>query len=194
MGALIETYGYAAVFLGTFFEGETILVLAGLAAFRGYLDLWSVIAAALAGSFLGDQALYYAGRHWGDWMLARVRSWRARIEKALALVHRHQVPFILGFRFIYGVRTVSSLAIGIAGVKPLRFLALNFVAAAIWSIAVGGLGYAFGGAFEAVVGRIKHYEHLAFGLVVAGGFAVWLWHVWLRRRRRNSGDDVSPPP
>ncbi len=193
MAELIATYGYAAVFLGTLFEGETILVLAGLAAYRGYLDIWTVMAAALAGSFLGDQALYYAGRHWGSWMLGRVRSWRRRIDKALALVHRHQVPFILGFRFIYGVRTVSSLAIGIAGVRPLRFLALNFVSAAIWSAAIAGLGYAFGEAFEAVVGRVKHYEHIAFGIVVAGGFVVWLWHVWRRRRGRNGGD-VSPPP
>ncbi len=195
MGELIATYGYAIVFLGTFFEGETILVLAGLAAYRGYLDVWTVMATALAGSFLGDQALYYAGRHWGQWMLGHVRSWRARIDKALALVHRYQVPFILGFRFIYGVRTVSSLAIAIAGVKPLQFLALNFVSAAIWSVVITGLGYAFGEAFEIVVGQVKHYEQLAFGVVVAGGFVVWLWHVWQRRRRRrNGGDEVSPPP
>jgi membrane protein DedA with SNARE-associated domain len=194
MGELIETYGYAAVFLGTFFEGETILVLAGLAAYRGYLDIWTVMGAALAGSFLGDQALYYAGRHWGDWLLGHVPSWRARIDKALRLVHRYQVPFILGFRFIYGVRTVSSLAIGIAGVRPLRFLTLNFVSAAAWSAVIGGLGYAFGEAFEMVVGRLKHYEHLAFGIVIAGGFLVWLWHVWLRRRRRNAKGGVSPPP
>lgn len=193
LAELIETYGYAAVFLGTFFEGETILVLAGLAAYRGYLDVWTVMGAALAGSFLGDQALYYAGRHWGQWMLGHVRSWRARIDKALALVHRHQVPFILGFRFIYGVRTVSALAVAIAGVRPLRFLVLNFVSAAVWAVAITGLGYVFGEAFEIVVGRVKHYEHLAFGIVVAGGFVVWIWHVWQRRRKRG-GNGVSPPP
>ncbi len=194
MGEFIEKYGYAAVFIGTFFEGETILVLAGLAAYRGYLDIWTVIGAALIGSFLGDQTMYFAGRHWGDRLLERVKSWRARIDKALRLVHRYQVPFILGFRFIYGVRTVSSLAIGLARVRPLKFMTLNFVAAAVWAIVVGGLGYLFGEAFEIVVGKLKHYEAAAFGIVAGGGLIVWLWYLWQQRRRRNSQGGVNSPP
>ena len=35
---LIDAYGYLAVFVGAFLEGETILALAGLAAYRGYLQ------------------------------------------------------------------------------------------------------------------------------------------------------------
>ena len=37
--SLIDTYGYLAILVGTFFEGETILVLGGLAAYREYLGL-----------------------------------------------------------------------------------------------------------------------------------------------------------
>ena len=54
----INTYGYAAVFIGCFFEGETILVLGAFAAHRGYLSLAGVCFAAFMGTFLGDQ-LYY---------------------------------------------------------------------------------------------------------------------------------------
>jgi membrane protein DedA with SNARE-associated domain len=45
----ISAYGYYAVEAGTFFEGETVLVLAGFAAHRGYLELPLVIACAFAG-------------------------------------------------------------------------------------------------------------------------------------------------
>ena len=42
--ALISTYGYAAIAIGTFFEGETILVLAGFATHQGYFKLpWVVV-------------------------------------------------------------------------------------------------------------------------------------------------------
>ena len=51
---LIATYGYYAVFLGAFIEGETVLILAGIAAHRGYLDLTTVIGVAFAGGWLGD--------------------------------------------------------------------------------------------------------------------------------------------
>jgi membrane protein DedA with SNARE-associated domain len=41
-----------------FFEGETILILAGLAAHQGYLSLPEVIAAACLGSFCGEQLFF----------------------------------------------------------------------------------------------------------------------------------------
>ena len=37
--ALIASYGYYALFVGTFLEGETVLIAAGFAAHRGILDL-----------------------------------------------------------------------------------------------------------------------------------------------------------
>lgn len=54
LAGLIAAHGYWALALGAFLEGETILVLAGVAAHRGYLDLRLVILVAFAGSLLGD--------------------------------------------------------------------------------------------------------------------------------------------
>jgi membrane protein DedA with SNARE-associated domain len=51
--SLIENYGYLAVFIAAFLEGETILVMAGFAAYQGYLDLEKVILIALFGGLLG---------------------------------------------------------------------------------------------------------------------------------------------
>ena len=64
--ALIEQYGYLAVFVGCFLEGETVLVLGGFAAHLGYLSLPIVIATAAVAGFIGDQALFAIGRRWGD--------------------------------------------------------------------------------------------------------------------------------
>ena len=60
--SLIDTYGYIAIFIGTLLEGETVLVLGGFAAFRGYLSLPYVILTAFIGSMLGDQFFFYLGR------------------------------------------------------------------------------------------------------------------------------------
>ena len=62
LAGLIDSYGYLAVFFGALLEGETILALAGLAAFRGYLDLYKVIALAMFAGFLGDQIYFFLGR------------------------------------------------------------------------------------------------------------------------------------
>ena len=52
---IIETYGYAVILIATFLEGETILILGGFVAHRGYLMLPWVILAAFIGSLCGDQ-------------------------------------------------------------------------------------------------------------------------------------------
>src|SRR5258706_15565841 len=62
LAGLIDSYGYLAVFIGSFLEGETILPLAGLAAYRGYLDLAIVIVLATVAGFLRDQFYFFFGR------------------------------------------------------------------------------------------------------------------------------------
>jgi membrane protein DedA with SNARE-associated domain len=183
MEELISQYGYLAVLVGTFLEGETIVVLGGLAAHQGLLKLEYVILAALVGSFFGDQVLYLCGRQWGPRVLARLPSWRPRCEQALAILQRHQIPFILGFRFLYGLRAVSAFAIGMSGVRPTPFLILNFISAAIWAAAISVLGYAFGHAVKTALGHLHDHMYFAIALIVGGGVLVWLYHVWQRRRR-----------
>lgn len=78
---LIEQFGYPFLFLGTFLEGETILVIAGFLAHRMYLRLPWVIAVAFAGSLLGDQVAFFLGRHKGRGMLDRRPKWRARATR-----------------------------------------------------------------------------------------------------------------
>lgn len=61
METFLQTYGYWAILIGTFLEGETILVLGGLAAHMGYMDLTGVILTAFAGSLCGDQLFFLPG-------------------------------------------------------------------------------------------------------------------------------------
>ena len=56
---LIESYGYIVLVIGTFLEGETILVLGGIAAKLGYLQLYGVVLAAFIGSLAGDQLYFF---------------------------------------------------------------------------------------------------------------------------------------
>jgi membrane protein DedA with SNARE-associated domain len=172
--ALVEQYGYTAVFLGTFLEGETVLVLAGFAAHRGYLDVGWVMAAAFAGSVAGDQLYFFLGRVHGTALLQRHPDWVARVQRGQQLLERHQIWVILGFRFLYGLRTVTPLAIGLSRVSAARFAILNLAGAALWSVGVAGAGYAFGDLMQLLLGDLHHYE-LAILLAIAGaGMLAWL--------------------
>ncbi|MCG6872673.1 MAG: DedA family protein [Gammaproteobacteria bacterium] len=173
---LISTYGYAAIGVGTFLEGETILVLGGFAAHRGYLELPWVIVCAFLGTLLGDQLFFFIGRTKGKAALEKRPHWKSRSEKVFLLLDKHQVWFILGFRFLYGLRTVSPFVIGAGGIAPSRFLLLNILGAFLWAVVIGVLGYLFGHALELFIADIKRYELLILGVLAGTGALLWLFH------------------
>ncbi len=183
MEQLVAQYGYWAVLAGTFFEGETVPVLAGFAAHQGLLRLDLVMLCAFAGSFAGDQVWFWVGRRYGKrWMAKRPGS-AAAAEKVGRLLDRWGDGFILSFRFLYGLRAVSPVAIGLSSVSTWRFGVLNLISAAVWAVVVGAVGYLFGDAIEGVLGELKHWEHRIFaGLGIA--VALFVLHRLVRRRTR----------
>lgn len=182
--SLIENYGYLAILIGTFLEGETIVILAGFAAHLGYLELPWVIASAIAGSFSGDQLYYYIGRHWGPKIIARRLSWQESADKVYVHLRRHQNFLILTFRFYYGLRNVTPFVVGSAQVSRTRYFILNLIGAIVWAIAFACAGFFSGEAIELFLDDIKRYELYALGALVAIAIAIWL--ITLIRHRRHA--------
>jgi membrane protein DedA with SNARE-associated domain len=179
---LISNYGYLAIGIGTFLEGETILVLGGLAAHQGYLELPWVLVSAFLGSFLGDQIYFYIGRIKGRSLLERKPCWKEKSRKVFSLLERYHTTLILGFRFLYGLRTVTPFVIGAGGIAPLRFLLLNLIGALVWATTVGVMGYVFGRAFEIIIGDIRQYELWLFVGLGALGAGIWLCRLFSKDR------------
>lgn len=184
MEYLLTTYGYFAVVVGTFLEGETVLALAGFAAHRGYLSLRYVILSAFLGSLAGDQLYFFLGRRHGSRLLARRPSWQARAAKIHRILERRQALFIIGFRFglLYGFRTLAPFVIGMSRIPTSRFVIFNAVGAIIWSVSVGAAGYLFGHTLELLLGEVKRYELQAFLSLVVAGAGLWLWRLVRNRR------------
>jgi membrane protein DedA with SNARE-associated domain len=176
---LIADYGYWVVLAGTLLEGESVLLLAGFAVHRGLLDMSTVIAIAVVGGFLGDQAFFYAGRHYGERILARFPKYAAPAARAKELLTRYHIPVILGVRFMYGLRAVLPFTIGMSGIPVLRFQVLNLIGAGIWASTGAGLGYLLGDAAEALLGELQHYEAVLFAAIAVVALGYW----WLSRRR-----------
>ena len=180
--SIIENYGYAAIFIGTFLEGETILILAGLAAHQGYLVLTWVILAAFLGSLCGDQLFFYLGRKHSQAVLSRRPAWKKKAEKVNKMIKKYQTPMILSFRFLYGLRTVTPFVIGMSPISVKKFIVLNAVGALAWAAAIGSGGYLFGRALQVYIEKIKHYEVLVFAIIGLLGIFIWTVHFYHRRK------------
>jgi membrane protein DedA with SNARE-associated domain len=189
---LISTYGYAAVGVGTFLEGETILILGGFSAHRGYLELPWVIVCAFFGALLGDQLYFYIGRTKGKDALKKRPQWKTKSEKVFVLLDKHQIWLILGFRFLYGLRTVTPFIIGASNISPSRFLIFNIIGASIWAQVIGISGYLFGRALEILIGDIKRYEFLIFAVLTGIGIVIWLVRFLKKRAAANKSIQSTP--
>jgi len=110
--SLIEKYGYVATFAGSVIEGESLLILSGLAAHRGYLSFPLVVLVGALGGAIGDMAFFLLGRYYGSALLARFPRFAPAADHVHAMIERHPVATILAVRFMYGLRTAGPAIIG----------------------------------------------------------------------------------
>lgn len=174
LATLIETHGYWVLAVGCFLEGETILILAGFAAHRGYLNPAAVIAIASLAGFAGDQFYFWLGRRHG----ARLLAWRpglaAQADRVQRLLARYHEAVIIGMRFAYGLRIAGPVLMGTTSVPAARFAVFNGLGAVLWACLIGGLGWVFGDVAEAVFSEIRRYEGwLLLALALVGGLVWW---------------------
>ena len=115
-------------------------------------------------------------------MLARRPHWQATGDRALRLLHKHPDLWVLGFRFVYGLRSVMPVAIGLSGYPPLRFMLLNAVSALIWAAALAQAAFHLGTVLQTLLDDLARYELwiLAAMALLGGG-------LWLRRRLKRQG-------
>lgn len=179
---LIDSYGYLAVLIGAFLEGETILALAGLAAHRGYMDFRLVVVIAALAGFLGDQFYFFLGRFKGQQILARFPNVEERAQRFDALLARWHAPLIIGIRFMYGFRILGPVMLGMGRVAAWKFVVYNLIGAAIWAPLIAGIGYWFGEAVEAALGNVKRFELWLFVALLTIGLSLFLIHLVRSRR------------
>jgi membrane protein DedA with SNARE-associated domain len=168
------SWAYLIIMAWTFLEGETVVIVAGVLASQGLMDVWLILLFALTGSFCGDQMYFYIGRRYGTPLLERWPTMQGKIDWAFRFLRRYETAFILSFRFIYGIRNVSPFVIGIAGVSRLRFFVLNLIAAILWAGSFSFGGYFLGDAMEKYLGKYQ-YHALGGFVAVAAAFGLYSW-------------------
>lgn len=187
ISSLIHEYGYLAVAVGSFFEGEAILLAGTVAAYHGHLNLLLVFSLAALFSFLGDQPYFFGGRRYGPAILARCPSLVSRKDRIDELLVKHQVLLVLSLRFLYGLRVAGLVALGMSRMSAARFLALDFVGALIWAAAVTAAGLGLGRLLDEVLAALER-DSAQLSLLLALLIGSSLLIIVSRRRRPATQD------
>jgi membrane protein DedA with SNARE-associated domain len=178
--------GYVGLAVGAFLEGEVIVILAGLLAHAGYLSIFWVIVIAILATFAGDQFFFYIGKHKSQRIFSLFPHLAKQVEKSKGMISAHQNKIMATFRFLYGLRIATLIALGASGVPQKKFVLWNVFNSIVWSFLFSLGGYYFGSTFESFFKGFKHFEKRALiSLAVFIGF-MWLLTIvlsYIRERR-----------
>ena len=144
---LIRQHGNAAyIVMFAYAASHSLLfaLFAGYAAHSGALQLGTLILVCWFGSFAGDALRFWIGRRFGTRWLGFFPRLERAVQTAARLADRHYVLMILFHRYPHGIRGVAGFAYGMSRLPWPIFLAINFIAAGVWSCTVVLAGYAFG--------------------------------------------------
>lgn len=179
---LLQKFGYFALFIGTFLEGETILVMAGFFAERGYLEILMVMLVAACGAYVGHVFWFWLGRTQGVRLLDRFPKMKRHFGKGIRIFERYGAPAIFITQWLYGLRVTCAVIIGISQISMIKFLVYEAITCIFWAIVIGGAGYYFGRAVESILGRAAHIEKWGLLILVVVGLTIWLCHRWTEKR------------
>ncbi|AIT09309.1 membrane protein [Candidatus Francisella endociliophora] len=141
---LLIDWGYLAVALAVFIEGEIFLIMVGVAAAAGLFDYPLVIIAATIGAIFHDNSIFILSKFVGQKIIKKKASWSYKAQHSLKLLEKHENIVILSIRFLYGLRTITILIVGLSKVNKLKFVLLDSISSFFWSVIYISLGYLCG--------------------------------------------------
>jgi len=175
---LLREHGYVILFAWSVLEGELGLIMGGLLCHTG--DMWVPIAIFVAGigAFVGDMVAFLSGRYNKAFIHKRLVNQRRKFALAHLLLKRYGWPIIFVQRYMYGMRTIIPLSIGLTRYSAKKFAFINIISAWIWaSVTIIPVWY-FGEEILSVLDWARAHWYLALSLAfIFIGSVFYYFHV-----------------
>jgi len=162
---------YSLIFAYSASHSLLLVLFAGYVSHTGALSFSTLIAVVWFGSFAGDVIRFWIGRRFGSRWLGPFPRLQRTTSIVVRLVDRYYVWLILFHRYPHGIRGVAGFAYGMSRLPWSTFLALNFIAAGLWSCSIVSVGYAFGHVSE----KLMNDASSGLGIVMLIVFLVLSW-------------------
>jgi membrane protein DedA with SNARE-associated domain len=187
----IARYGYIAIFIGTFLEGETTVLLGGIFSKLRYMDLNKVILWAFAGTLAGDWTFFIIGKLFGRKIIQKYEFLRSRIPLANKIIKRYGNYIVFLIRFFVGVRGIILLLLGCTDIKKRKFFLYSTLSSLLWSFLVSLIGFLFGQVVYMFVNDARKYEFYIIPAVLVGVLLmIFIYrHIVKQREEQSYGDE-----
>jgi membrane-associated protein len=143
-GMIFIVFAETGLMVGFFLPGDSLLVMAGIFAARGDLNIATLIPCLLCGAVVGNATGYFIGHKAGQTLYSRPNSFFFRREHLIrthAFYERHGGKTIVLAQFMPIVRTFAPVVAGAADMSYRRFAMFNVVGAILWISSMTLTGY-----------------------------------------------------
>jgi membrane-associated protein len=166
-----------ALFVGFVIPGETVAILAGVAAKLGHVSLTGVLIVVITAAILGDSVGYEVGRVVGPRVvqLRIVQKRRERLDDAQGFLARRGGSAVFLGRWVAFFRAVMPALAGISRMRYVKFLSWNALGGIAWGATTVLLGYAAGASYAQVEKSLG--RDAAFVVVGVAVISVIVWRV-----------------
>jgi membrane-associated protein len=170
--------------LSELLNGSTEAIIAAAAFARvGHGSLVVALLAAIPGLMKFDPLYWWAGRLWGERIIAMLSGKRNRGAKYMGRVDRwgrkFTWPAVLISQFLPIPNAIIYVIAGWAGMRLVTFIILDVIGSLLWAGTLVGLGYELGHRAVVVAQTISHY-----GLWISIGLVVVIVFFQIRSQRR----------
>jgi len=171
----VEQYGYWAVFIWTFIEGESVFIVAAALAAAGILDTWTVIIVAASGAFAGHLFFFALGRWRGEKIINAIPMLKKHAPKANIILDKYAHWSIFIFQYLYGTRLAAAILFGCSSIEFWRFCVLQIINCITWAIIIYAAGHFLGLAALEVLHHFGVWGIIAIAtvLIIIGGILYW---------------------
>jgi membrane protein DedA with SNARE-associated domain len=162
------------------------IIAAGILSYGGKMDLNTSIAVAFVANALGDSLLFYMSKYNKAQMMPYVKGHRRKLALSQILMKKYGDKIIFFQKFVYGIKTLIPIAIGLTKYPSLKFNILNIISAAIWAILLGYLSFYFGKTLTHFASYFSIYPWLA--PVVLISLVSLLWYYFKVATKKKTGN------
>ena len=183
---LLKRYGYVILFAWSILEGESGLIMAGLLSHTGDMNVYMAVFIAGLGGFAGDQIYFYIGRFNKSYVHKKFRGQRRKFALSHLLLKKYGWSIIFMQRYMYGMRTIIPISIGLTRYSAKMFAFINLISAWCWAAITIVPAWYFGEEILVVLHWAK--EHWYFALpfaLIFGGSIIYYFNKMTKKKEEN---------
>ena len=184
-------FAESGLFFGFFLPGDSLLLTAGLLAYKGVevngeelkLSLFVLMPLLFVAAVLGDNVGYWFGRKVGPPLFKRPQSLLFRpknLQAAKAFYDKHGGKTITIARFMPFIRTFVPIVAGAVGMEWRRFTFFNLFGGLLWAVGVTLAGYLLADAIPPDV-LDAYFLVIVFAVIIVSMMPA-LIHLWRSER------------